>query len=349
MKIGIVGLPNVGKSTLFKALTKKTVTIENYPFATIEPNVGVVAVPDDRLNALAKVSQSEKIIPAVIEFVDIAGLVAGAHKGEGLGNKFLSHIREVDAIAEVVRDFKNDNIIHVAGSPDPTRDHDVISLELIMADLDTVTRRHDEVSRKGKTGDKTALLEAAIFERLKIALEAGQSAREVELTDDEKKIVKQLNLLSIKPLLVVYNVAEDDARLKANKELAISAKIEAELADLPDEEAVVYLKDMGLERSGLDRLIQKSYELLNLITYFTSGPMETRAWTITKGMKAPEAAGVIHTDFEAGFIAAEIIAWDKLVELGGEPAAKEKGLIKLEGKTYIMRDGDVAHFRFAPT
>ncbi len=347
MKIGIVGLPNVGKSTLFKALTKKQVTIENYPFATIEPNVGMVAVPDDRLAPLAQVSKSEKQVPAVIEFVDIAGLVAGAHKGEGLGNKFLSHIREVDAIAEVVRDFQNDDIIHVAGKVDPKGDEEVINLELVMADLETVTRRHDEMKRRASTGDKQAILEAAFYERLKITLEDGRPVRGIEMSDDEKKLLKQLNLLTAKPLLIVLNVSEDDARLKDKNVLAISAKIEAELAELEPDEALSMLKELGLERSGLDRLIQKSYELLNYITYFTSGPMETKAWTIVKGMRAPEAAGVIHTDFEKGFIAAEIIPWDKLVECGGEVGAKDKGLIRLEGKTYVMQDGDVAHFRFA--
>ncbi len=349
MKIGIVGLPNVGKSTLFKALTKKQVTIENYPFATIEPNVGIVAVPDDRLAPLAEVSKSGRIVPTAIEFVDIAGLVAGAHKGEGLGNKFLSHIREVDAIAEVVRDFQNDDIIHVAGKVDPKGDQDVINLELVMADLETVTRRWDEMKRRASTGDKQAILEATFYERLKTTLEAGKPVRDVEVNDEEKKLLKQLNLLTAKPLLIVLNVAEDDGRLKDKNLLAISAKIEAELADLDPEEARSMLKELGLERSGLDRLIQKSYELLNYITYFTSGEMETKAWTITRGMLAPQAAGVIHTDFEKGFIAAEIIPWNKLVECRGEAAAKEKGLIRLEGKTYEMKDGDVAHFRFAPT
>lgn len=349
MKIGIVGLPNVGKSTLFKALTKKQVLIENYPFATIEPNVGVVAVPDDRLAPLAEISKSKKIVPATIEFVDIAGLVAGAHKGEGLGNKFLHHIREVDAIVEVVRDFEDDNIVHVAGRPDPERDHEVINLELIMADLETVMRRWDEMNRRAKTGDKTAIMEAALYERIKKTLDAGTPARQLDFADDKKKIVKQLNLLTMKPLLLVYNVAENDPRLKTDKGLAISAKIEAELADLEACEAVAYLKELGFQCSGLDRLIKKSYELLKLITYLTSGEIETKAWTIHRGTLAPEAAGVIHTDFEKGFIAAEIIPWREFVESHGWTMAKEKGLVRLEGKNYVIQDGDVVFFRFAPT
>lgn len=348
LKVGIVGLPNVGKSTLFKALTKKQVTIENYPFATIEPNVGIVAVPDERLKPLAEVSKSDKIVPATVEFVDIAGLVAGAHKGEGLGNKFLSHIREVDAIAEVVRDFEDTNIIHVSGAPDPERDETVIALELIMADVDTVTRRIEATRGKAKTGDKGAAVELELYERIEKHLEAGNAARELNFNDDERKLVKQLSLLTAKPLLRVYNVSENDAA-KEDGRLKISAKIESELADLEPSEAASYLKELGLNQSGLDKLIQKSYELLNLITYFTSGPMETKAWTIHRGDKAPEAAGVIHTDFEKGFIAAEIIPWEKLVECGGEAAAKEKGLLRLEGKEYVMQNGDVAHFRFAPT
>lgn len=347
MKIGIVGLPNVGKSTLFKALTKKQVVIENYPFATIEPNVGVVAVPDERLEPLAKLSNSGRIVPTTIEFVDIAGLVAGAHKGEGLGNKFLSHIREVDAIAQVVRDFVNDDIIHVAGSPDPARDKTVIDLELAMADLETVTRRLADTERKTKSGDKTAIVEAAFYQRLKTQLDAGAPVRDVECTEDERKILKQLNLLTAKPLLLVYNVAEDDPRLKGSDVLAISAKIEAELADLDDAEAKNYLQELGLPESGLHRLIKKSYALLDLITFLTTGEMETRAWTIKRGTAAPQAAGTIHTDFEKGFIRAEIIPWHQLVECGSEAAAKEKGLIRIEGKEYIMQDGDVVHFRVA--
>jgi hypothetical protein len=349
MKIGIVGLPNVGKSTLFKALTKKQVVIENYPFATIEPNVGVVAVPDERLEALAQLSRSEKIISATIEFVDIAGLVKDAHKGEGLGNKFLAHIREVDAIVEVVRDFNDQNIVHVSGAPDPARDHAVINLELGMADLETVTRRLEATQGKARSGDTQAALELALYERIRAALDAGGAARDVLVSDDERLAVKQLSLLTAKPLLTVRNVAEDDARRHQDAGLAISAKIEAELADLPTEEARAYLGDLGLERSGLDRLIAACYQLLTLITFFTSGPKETRAWTIRRGTTAPEAAGVIHTDFERGFIAAEIIPWGKLVEAGSEATAKERGWLRLEGKSYAVQDGDVCHFRFAPT
>lgn len=349
MQIGIVGLPNVGKSTLFKALTKKQVLIENYPFATIEPNVGIVPMPDERLAKLAVVSKSGKIVPTTIEFVDIAGLVAGAHKGEGLGNKFLSHIRDVDAIAEVVRDFKNNDIIHVEGSPDPVRDADIIHLELAMADLDTVTKRLDKTSGKAKTGDTEAQIELILLERLQKALNNGEPVRDLNLDDKEKPIIQSLNLLTAKPLLMIRNVSEDDPVLKDETTLAISAKIEAELAELEPDEAKVYLQELGLERSGLDRLIQKSYELLELVTYFTSGEMETRAWTIKRGTKAPQAAGVIHTDFEAGFIRAEIVPWDKLVEANGEAGAKEKGWLRLEGKEYTMQDGDVVHFRFAPT
>ena len=324
-------------------------TIENYPFATIEPNVGVVTVPDDRLALLAKVSHSEKIIPTTIEFLDIAGLVKNAHKGEGLGNKFLSHIREVDAIVEVVRDFVDDNIIHVSGTPNPENDKETINLELAMADMETVARRYEDSSRKTKTGDQTAIHETAFYERLKKTLEAGRPVRDLAFTDEERKLLKQLNLLTAKPLLIVLNVAENDGRLKDPTNLAISAKIEAELADLEAPEAATYLKELGLERSGLDRLIQKSYDVLQLITFFTSGPMETRAWTIRRGSLAPEAAGVIHTDFEKGFIRAEIIPWKKLIEAGSETATKEKGWMRLEGKEYVMQDGDVAHFRFAPT
>jgi len=350
MQIGIVGLPNVGKSTLFKALTKKQVVIENYPFATIEPNLGVVSVPDERLALLAKVSHSEKIIPTTIEFLDIAGLVKNAHQGEGLGNQFLSHIREVDAIVEVVRDFKDDDIVHVEGAPDPKRDEDIIDIELAMADLETISRRLERVQGKAKSGDKTAAAEATFLEKIKSGLNQGRAVRDLELSREEKRELKSLNLLTSKPLLIVRNISEDQIKNAADQdELAISAKIEAELADLEPAEAASYLQELGLPSSGLDRLIKKSYELLNLITFFTSGPKETRAWTIRRGTQAPEAAGVIHTDFEKGFIRAEIIPWDKLVEAGGETAVKEKGWMRLEGKEYVMRDGDVAHFRFAPT
>lgn len=349
MKIGIVGLPNVGKSTLFKALTKKEVVIENYPFATIDPNVGVVAVPDSRLEALAKLSKSEKIIPTSIEFVDIAGLVEGAHQGEGLGNKFLSHIREVDAIAEVVRDFINPDIHHVAGAPDPERDKITIELELAMADLETLNKRITATEGKAKSGDKESLKELAVYKKIFEVVKEGKPAREVELNDEEKIVAKQLNLLTIKPLIIVKNVSEDDVagRTKAG-ELAISAKIESELAELDEEEAKTYLQELGLEQSGLDRLIFECYKLLNLITFLTTGPKETRAWTVVKGSTAPVAAGRIHTDFYKGFIAAEVINWQDLVESGSESSARDKGLIKLEGKNYIVKDGDVCVFKVAP-
>lgn len=349
MKIGIVGLPNVGKSTLFKALTKKEVVIENYPFATIDPNVGIVTVPDERLDKLAKLSKSEKVIPTTIEFVDIAGLVEGAHQGEGLGNQFLSHIREVDAIAEVVRDFVNPDIHHVAGAPDPERDQVTIELELAMADLETLNKRIAATEGKAKSGDKESLKELEVCKRLHEVIKKGKPARTVELNEEENAIVKQLNLLTTKPLILIKNVSEEEVSKRVETgELAISAKIEAELAELDKEEADAYLDELGLKQSGLDRLINECYKLLNLITFLTTGPKETRAWTTTKGSLAPVAAGRIHTDFEKGFIAAEVIDWKDLVEAGSETAARDKGLIRLEGKTYIVQDGDVCVFKVAP-
>lgn len=349
MKIGIVGLPNVGKSTLFKALTKKEVVIENYPFATIDPNVGVVAVPDERLDALAAFSQTEKIVPTTIEFVDIAGLVAGAHQGEGLGNKFLAHIREVDAIAEVVRDFINPDIHHVAGAPDPERDQITIELELAMADMETVKKRLQAVEGKAKSGDKNSVKELSVYQKLHDQLQKGEPVRVLNFEDEDKLIVKQLNLLTAKPLLIVKNVSEEEVAARVAKgELAISAKIEAELADLDKEEAKMYLADLGLQSSGLDQLITECYKLLNLITYLTTGKQETRAWTVTKGSTAPQAAGVIHTDFEKGFVAAEVINWQDLLNAQSEVAAREKGLMRLEGKNYIIKDGDVCNFKVAP-
>ncbi len=357
LRIGIVGLPNVGKSTLFKALTKKQVNIANYPFCTIEPNVGIVEVPDKRLAALAKVSGSEKIIAATVEFVDIAGLVAGAHKGEGLGNKFLSHIREVDAIAHVMRAFTDDDIIHVSGKVNPHVDLETIHLELIMADLATVEKRREAVAGKARTGDKDGQAHLALLDRLQAALANGDRAATVTPTDDERPWMIELNLLTAKPELFVLNV--DEASIAQGLGLphaephtpalpdviAISAKIEAELAELSPEDAKTYLTTLGLAESGLDRLIRQSYTLLHRITYFTSGPMETRAWTIRKGMQAPQAAGVIHTDFEKGFIRAEVMNWKDLVELGSEAAVREKGKFRIEGKEYVMQDGDVCHFR----
>jgi ribosome-binding ATPase len=344
--IGIVGLPNVGKSTLFKALTKKQVDAANYPFCTIDPNVGVVAVPDERLEKLAKVSNSAKIVPTTIEFIDIAGIVKGASQGEGLGNKFLANIREVDAIVQVIRQFGDENVIHVAGKVDPESDQAVINMELMLADLATVEKRFDTNSKEVRAGKKEALEVQPILERLKAGLEAGQLARDIITDEEECLLVKDLCLLTMKPMIYVLNVDEDKV-FQETDFLTVSAKIEAELSELPDEEAREYLKDLQLDASGLDRLIVKAYNTLNLITYFTSGEMETKAWTIKVGTKAPQAAGVIHTDFEKGFIRAEVVNWQDLVEAGGESKARDKGLIRLEGKEYVMNDGDVCHFRFA--
>ncbi len=355
--IGIVGLPNVGKSTLFKALTKKQVHIANYPFATIDPNVGVVTVPDRRLEELAKLSKSEKIVPTYVEFYDIAGLVAGAHKGEGLGNKFLSHIREVDAIAMVVRAFADPNIIHVAGRVDPNSDVEVIHYELIFADEETVRRRISDIRARIKSGSTGALEhELAAVEKVHRALEAGELARSVPLSADEKVFLRDLHLLTMKPMLYVLNVDEESLKEggwkgvlneKHSPQVAMNARIEAELADLTPEDAEEMIKELNLSKSGLDELIARSYEALGLITFITTGPMETKAWTVAKGAKAPRAAGVIHTDFEKGFIRAEVINWKDFLDAGGEVGAKEKGLIRLEGKEYIMQDGDVCHFRFS--
>ena len=343
--IGIVGLPNVGKSTLFKALTKKQVDAANYPFCTIDPNVGVVAVSDQRLEKLAQVSKSEKIIPTTIEFVDIAGLVKDAHKGEGLGNKFLANIREVDAIAQVVRKFSDKNVVHVSGEVNPDSDKETINLELIFADLQTVEKRHSSLTRLTHGQDKEALKALAVIDKIKNALDAGKLAISVDLKPEEEIYIKDLNLLTRKPMLYVLNVDEDKVYQESDY-IPISAKIEAELSELSDEEAKQYLKDLGMEQSGLDKLITASYKLLDLITFLTSGPKETKAWTIKRGTKAPQAAGVIHTDFEKGFIRAEIINWQDFVKAGGETAAKEQGLIRTEGKDYEMKDGDVCHFRF---
>lgn len=338
-------MPNVGKSTLFKALTKKQVDAANYPFCTIDPNVGVVAVPDPRLEPLGKVSNSEKIVPTTIEFIDIAGIVKGASKGEGLGNKFLANIREVDAIVQVVRQFSDSNVIHVAGKVDPDSDQETINLELIFADLATVEKRYDTNSKEVRAGKKEALELQPILEHLKSGLEEGKLANEIITDPEERLLVKDLCLLTMKPMIYVLNVDEDRV-FQETDFLTISAKIEAELAELPEEEAQTYLKELQLDSSGLDRLIKKAYDALDLITFITSGEMETKAWTIKRGTKAPQAAGVIHTDFEEGFIRAEVINWSDLVEAGDEARAKEKGLIRLEGKEYAMQDGDVCHFRF---
>ncbi len=359
LSIGIVGLPNAGKSTLFTALTKTQVPIANYPFTTIDPHVGVVEVPDERLQKLATISQSEKIIPTIVSFVDIAGLVKGASTGEGLGNKFLAHIREVDAIVHVVRGFTDPNIIHVAGRVDPKDDFTTIETELILADLEVASKSLENAKKKTKAlaanasspEAKDARTLIAALEKITPALEAGKRAIDVELTDDEAKATKGLQLLTSKPFLVVNNTDESPSQNYqlpiTNYQLPISCKIEAELAELTPEERLTYMKELGIAESGLDRLIHAAYKLLNLITFFTSGPKETRAWTVNEGAKAPQAAGVIHTDFERGFIAAEIIDTDTLLKLGSEAAAKAKGLIRLEGKEYVVKDGDVVHFRFS--
>lgn len=362
MKLGIVGLPNVGKSTLFNAITNAGAEVANYAFCTIEPNVGVVAVPDYRLDELAKMYSPKKITPAVIEFVDIAGLVKGASKGEGLGNKFLSHIREVDAVIHVVRCFDNDDIMHVSGSVDPKRDIETINLELILSDLEILDRRIDRTAKAAK-GDKSLLTELEFLKRLKTELENGVSARAVEADDDEKATLADIGLLSAKPVIYACNMSEDDfasniennERYKAVCEIAkaegaevlpICAELEAEISSLSKEEKEMFLSDAGIESGGLDMLIQRSYSLLGLISYLTAGEPEVRAWTIKKGTKAPQAAGKIHSDFERGFIRAEVISFDELMACGSMQAAKEKGKIRSEGKDYVMQDGDIVLFRF---
>ncbi len=359
---GIVGLPNVGKSTLFNAITQAGAESANYPFCTIDPNVGIVEVPDQRLQKLTELVQPKKTVPTTFEFTDIAGIVKGASKGEGLGNKFLSHIRQVDAICQVVRCFEDENITHVAGKVDPIEDIEVINLELILADLESVDKRIARVAKMAKQKDKEAMFEHEILVRLKEAFENEQPARTVEFTEEEMRVVKMMHLLTIKPVLYVANVSEDDVadpssnphvqkvREFAEKDnaevIVVCAKIESEIAELDGEEKEMFLSELGIPESGLDQLIRAAYSLLGLATYFTAGVQEVRAWTFIHGMKAPQCAGIIHSDFERGFIRAETVSYDDLLAAGNMNAAKEAGKVRLEGKEYIVKDGDVIHFRF---
>jgi len=358
-KCGIVGLPNVGKSTLFNALTRAAIAAENYPFCTIDPNVGVVPLPDPRLDAIAAIVKPGKVLPTTMQFVDIAGLVAGAAQGEGLGNKFLANIRETDAIAHVVRCFDDDDVVHVDGRVDPARDIGVIDTELALADLETVQRARDRATKAAKSGDKAVLAHKALLERVEAHLDGGAPVRALALSDDQRKALHELHLLTAKPTVYIANVADDgfganphldavraQAAAEGAEVVAVCAAIEAEIAQLADDEKAEFLADLGLDEPGLDRVVHAGYRLLGLQTYFTAGPKEVRAWTVRVGATAPEAAAVIHTDFQRGFIRAEVIGYADFIACGGEQGAKEAGKLRLEGKEYVVQDGDVMHFRF---